>query len=107
MQQHTTRHHHHHVQEDDDDQRLLLSGTLASDGDFSETESFGSPIVRPHDSARRHRYDEGDHGSAFAPAVLPAGHRKSLNSSHPKIHRYVCARACECACVSVCSRRYI
>jgi hypothetical protein len=64
-------------EDEGEEQRLLLSGTLASDGDFSETE-FGSPHVRPHRS---------DDQSEFAPAVLPAGHRKSVKS-FPKMRRY-------------------
>jgi hypothetical protein len=65
-------------EDEGEEQRLLLSGTLASDGDFSETE-FGSPHVRNHRSL--------DEQSEFAPAVLPAGHRKSVKS-FPKMRRY-------------------
>ncbi|ELR22083.1 uncharacterized protein ACA1_158780 [Acanthamoeba castellanii str. Neff] len=76
------------LSEEEEDPRLLLNGSLASDGDFSETESYGSPLPQPRTGTHRHRYDDdsGEHGSVFAPAVLPAGHRKSLKSL-PKMRR--------------------
>ena len=75
--------------QEEEDPRLLLNGSLASDGDFSETESYGSPLPQARPGTHRHHYDDddsGEHGSVFAPAVLPAGHRKSLKSL-PKMRR--------------------